>query len=199
MSSPSRGSEAEAAREAGVVQAGEADLEEEVERQQLHQVVAAAAVAGFRLARQLEEAEEVVAAQPRMAVAEEEQPGRWLEVMEVAQGHLLLGRAVEVAPRQLAAAVPEERWRLVAEEALPGFSQVGLGPAGKLEEEEAARLIQGPSEAVVAADLAGQRSSLVTEVEEARGHDFVVEEEHSFVPGMPGARRTCGLLLWCPR
>lgn len=35
--------------------------------------------------------------------------------------------------------------------------------------------------------------------EEARRHDFVAVEERSFVPGMPEARRTCGLVLWCLR
>lgn len=66
-----------------------------------------------------------------------------------------------------------------------------------MEEGEAARPIQGLSGAVVAADLAGQRLFLVTAVEEARGHDFVVEVEYSSGLGMPAARRTCDLVPWC--
>lgn len=44
---------------------------------------------------------------------------------------MLLGRAVGVAPSQLAPVERVERWKLVAEEVLPGFSQVTPGPVGK--------------------------------------------------------------------
>lgn len=73
----------------------------------------------------------------------------------MAEAHLLRGGAVEVVPKQLAAVVPGERLRLAAEGVRPGFSQVNPGLVGKLEEAEAARPTQVPSEAVVAADLAG--------------------------------------------
>lgn len=152
MNSPSRDLEVEGAQGAGEVQAGEAGLAVE-ERRPSHQVVAAVEEE-FRLARQLEEAA-AAAGHSRMVVAEEERPGRWLEVMEVAQAHLLLARAVEVAQRTLAAAALGARWRLVMEEVLPGFSPVDPAPVGSSEEEEAARPIQGFSEGVVAADLAG--------------------------------------------
>jgi hypothetical protein len=152
MSSLSRGLEVEAALEAVAVQAEGGDLEEEG-CPQLHPGAAGVVVvAGFRLERQLE-GEAGPAAQSRMTVAMEEQLGRWWGVMAVAQGHLLLGQAVGAAPMNPAAVVPGEHWTLVAEEALPGFSQVNPGPAGKLAEGEAARPIQGPLEVVVAADL----------------------------------------------
>lgn len=179
------------------VQAEAAGLEEE--KCQHHRVVAAAAVVGFRLARHLEAMEAAAVARPMMVAVAEEQPGRWLEAREVAEARLLLGQAVGVVPRQLAAAVLGERWKLVVGEVLPGFSQVNPGSVGKLEEGEAARPIQGPSEAGVAAGLAGLRLFPATEVGEVRGHDFVVGEEHSSVPGMPGARRTGDLVLWCLR
>lgn len=197
MSSPSRDWEAEGAQVAGVAQAVEAGLVVE-ERRPSHQVVAAVEEE-FRLARRLEEEEAAAGAHSRMVVAEEERPGRWLEVMEVAEAHLLLARVVEVAQRLRAAVVRAERWRLVMEEVLPGFSPVDPALVGRSEEEEAARPIQGSSGGVVAADLAGQRSSLAMEAEEARRHDFVVEEGRSFGPGMPEARRICGLVLWCLR
>lgn len=153
MNSPSRDLEVEGAQGAGVVQAGEAGLVVE-ERRPSHRVVAAVEEE-FRLARQLEEAAAAAGAHSRMVVAEEERPGRWLEVMEVAEAHLLLARAVEAAQRLLAAVALGERWRLVMEEVLPGFSPVDPAPVGRSEEEEAARPIQGFSEGVVAADLAG--------------------------------------------
>lgn len=198
MSSQSRDLEAEGGREAEVVQAGEVGLVVE-EHRPSHRVVAAV-VEVLRLARQLEEAAAAAVAHSRTAEAEEERPGRWLEVMEVAGAHLLLARVVEAAQRLLVrAAVPGERWMLVMEEVLPGFSQVDPAPVGRSGEEEAARRIQGFSVEVVAADLTGERSSLATEAEEARRRDFVVVEERSFGPGMPEARRTCGLVLWCLR
>lgn len=153
MNSPSRDLEVEGAQGAGVVQAGEAGLVVEGRRPS-HQV-AAAVEEEFRLARQSVEAAAAAAAHSKMVVAEEEPPGRWLEVMEVAEAHLLLARAVEVAQRLLAAVVLGERWRLVMEEVLPGFSPVDPAPVGSSEEEEAVRPIQGFSEEVVAADLAG--------------------------------------------
>lgn len=153
MSSLSRDLEAAEAQAVGVGQAGEAGLVVE-ERRPSHQVVAAVEEE-FRLARQLEEAAAVAGAHSRMVVAEEERPARWLEVMEVAQAHLLPARAVEVAQRLLAAVVLGERWRLVMEEVLPGFSPVDPAPVGRSEEEEAARPIQGFSGGVVAGDLAG--------------------------------------------
>lgn len=197
MSSQSRDLEAEGGREAEAVQAGEVGLVVE-EHRPSHQVVAAV-VEVLRSARQLEEAAVVAVAHSRTVAAEEGRPGRWLEVMEVAEAHLLLARAVEAAQRLLVRVVPGERWMLVMEEALPGSSQVDPAPVGRLGEEEAARLIQGFSEEVVAADLAGERLSLATEAEEARHHDFVVAGERSFGPGMPEAPRICGLVLWCLR
>lgn len=108
------------------VLAEEAGLAEEEPRQQ-HQTGAAAGAAagGFRLAHQMGVAAVAAVAQPRMAVVEEEQLGRWLEAMEVAEAHLLLGRAVGVALRHLAPVVLVvlvERWKLVVEEVLPGSS-----------------------------------------------------------------------------
>lgn len=113
-----------------MVQEEGADLVEE-ERRQHRQAGAAAGAGGFRLAHQMEVVEEALAVLPKMAVAEVEQPGRWLEAKGVAGARLLLGRAVGVAPRQLAQVVPVERWKLEAEEVLPGFSQVIPGPVGK--------------------------------------------------------------------
>lgn len=136
-----------------MVQEEGADLVEGERRQHRQAGAAAAAAGGFRLAHQMEVVEEALAvlpkmavaeveqpgrqwevmaaaaaAQPTMAVVEEEQPGRWLEAKGA---RLLLGRAVVVAPRQLAQVVPVERWKLEAEEVLPGFSQVIPGPVGK--------------------------------------------------------------------
>lgn len=187
MSSQSRDLEAE------VVQAGVVGLVVGGHRPSLQ--VVAAVVEVLRSARQLEEAAAVVVAHSRTVAAEEGRPGRWLEVMEAAEAHLLLARAVEAAQRLMVRVVPGERWMLVMEEVLPGSSQVDPAPVGRSGEEEAARLIQGFSEEVVAADLAGERSSLAMEAEEARHHDFAVEGGRSFGPGMPEARRTCGLVL----
>lgn len=197
MSSLSRDLEAEGARVAEVVQAGEAGLV--VEGRQPSRQVVAAVVEGFRLARQLVEGEGAAAAHSRTVVAEEERLGRWLEVMEAAQAHLLPARAVGAAQRLLAAVVPGERWRLVVEVVLQGFSQVDPAQVGRSGEEEAARPIQGFSEEVVEVVLSGERLSLVTEAEEERRHDFVAEEERSFGPGKPEARQICGLVLWCLR
>lgn len=191
MSSLSRDLEAVAARAAEEVQAAEEGLVVEARRPS-HQVVVVA-VEEFRLVRQLEER------LGRWSEAMEERLGRWLAVAEVAEAHLLLARAVEAVQRKLAVVVQGERWRLVEEAVPPGFSQVDPASVGSSEEEEAARPIQGLSEEVVAAGLAGQRSSLATEAEEARRHDSVEEEGRSSDPGMPEARRTCGLVLWCLR
>lgn len=197
MSIQSRDSEAEGAREAGAVQEAEAVQAEEEHRPSRQ--VAAAEEEERHSARQLGEEEAVVAAHSRMVAAEEERPGRWLQAMEVAEAHLLLVRAVEAAQRKPAVVVPGGRWRLVAEEVLPGFSQGGPGRVGRSGEEEAARPIRGFSEGVVAAVLAGQRSSLATGAEEARHHGFAVEEERSSGPGMPEGRRICGLVPLCLR
>lgn len=199
MSIQSRDSEAEGARGAGAVQeAGAVQAVEE--RRPSRQVAAAEEEEERRSARQLgEEEEEAVAAHSRMAVAEEERPGRWLQVMEVAEAHLLLARAAGAAQRKPAVVVPGERWRLVAEEVLPGFSQGGPGQVGRSEEEEAARPIRGFSEGVVAAVLAGQRSSLATGAEGARHHGSAVEEERFSGPGMPEGRRICGPVPLCLR
>lgn len=153
MSSLSRDLEAEGARVAEVVQAGEAGLVGE-ERRPSHQVVAAA-VEEFRLERLLVEEAAAAAVHSRTVVAEEERLGRWLEVTEVAQAHLLPARAVGAAQRQLAAVVPGERWRLVVEVVPQGFSQADPAPVGRWEEEEVARPIQGFWEEVVEVVLAG--------------------------------------------
>lgn len=144
MSSLSRDLEAEGARVAEVVQAGEAGLVGE-ERRPSHQVVAAV-VEEFRLERLLVEEEAAAAVHSRTVVAEEERLERWLEVTEVAQAHLLPARA---------AVVPGERWRLVVEVVPQGFWQVDPAPVGRSGEEEAARPIQGFSEGVVEVVLAG--------------------------------------------